>query len=209
MAYISFSTAFGRMLFIEFVPFATPTHYVENHSCHYIYAGATLIGVNIPQVPVSLELVPGVMDEITPSLQSWLMSFPWHDGIRDQLTISGGYQVVDIRSSDLIEGTHLHDCVVDDGHHTYRLICGAANAVPGLRSVLAHQGTRLVTGQILAPTVIHGVSSAEMLCSLNDLGLASLATKRGIMELDPTQWAVGQHITRREVEDIYAKRTRG
>lgn len=209
MAYISFSNAFGRILFIEFDAQAIPTHVVVKPTCTYVYTNDRLIGLTIPNVPDSLTLKPGVIDEITPDIKAFLLTIEWPEGLDRHLDITGGYRIVEILQSEVIEGTHLHDCVVTDGQQSYRLVCGAANAVPGLVSVLALKDTRLASGAILSPTVIHGIPSSEMLCSLNDLGLGSLSTKRGIMEVDPASWKVGQHITRRDVEEWYAKRTRG
>ncbi len=61
------------------------------------------------------------------------------------------------------------------------VICGAPNAVPGLRSALAPPGATLPGGRQIAAATIRGVVSEGMLCSERELGLG--ADDRGILEL--------------------------
>ena len=61
------------------------------------------------------------------------------------------------------------------------VICGAPNAVPGLRSALAPPGATLPGGRQIAAAKIRGVVSEGMLCSERELGLG--AEDRGILEL--------------------------
>ncbi len=61
------------------------------------------------------------------------------------------------------------------------VICGAPNAVPGLRSALAPPGATLPGGREIKVATIHGVVSEGMLCSEKELGLGP--DDRGILAL--------------------------
>ena len=61
------------------------------------------------------------------------------------------------------------------------VICGAPNAVPGLRSALAPPGATLPGGREIKVATIHGVVSEGMLCSEKELGLGP--DDRGILTL--------------------------
>lgn len=209
MAYFSYVTAFGGQLMVEFEPAVLPTRSESRQGCTYVFHHDRLIGITIAPVPAELQLKPGVQDGVSSALQSFLATIEWPEGEDYQPVITGGYQIVDIVESEVIEGTHLHRCVVTDGSRQYTLVCGAANAHVGQRSILAHSMTRLSSGAILTPTTIHSIPSSEMLCSFHDLGSPQLATKRGIIELDETWGTLGQRVTREEVEAAYAKRARG
>lgn len=75
---------------------------------------------------------------------------------------------------------HLVDLTTKDGPQ--RVVCGAQNIAVGQIVPLAKVGARL--GQIvLKPAVIRGVTSEGMLCSADELGLASTRQK-GILILD-------------------------
>ena len=75
---------------------------------------------------------------------------------------------------------HLVDLTTKDGPQ--RVVCGAQNIAVGQIVPLAKVGARL--GQIvLKPAVIRGVTSEGMLCSADELGLASTRQK-GILVLD-------------------------
>ncbi len=75
---------------------------------------------------------------------------------------------------------HLVDLTTKDG--SQRVVCGAQNIAVGQIVPLAKVGARL--GQIvLKPAVIRGVTSEGMLCSADELGLASTRQK-GILVLD-------------------------
>ena len=74
-------------------------------------------------------------------------------------------------------------CEVDDGGgETHRVVCGAPNVRPGLRSAFARVGARLPDGSKIRKTRIRGEVSEGMLCSARELGLGEEAD--GILELD-------------------------
>ena len=72
--------------------------------------------------------------------------------------------------------------VNDGGSETVRVVCGAPNVRPGLRSALARPGARLPDGSKIRRSRIRGERSQGMLCSARELGLGEDAD--GILELD-------------------------
>lgn len=81
------------------------------------------------------------------------------------------------------EADRLSLCEVDDGgSETYRVVCGAPNVCPGMRSAFARIGARLADGSKIRKSRIRGEMSQGMLCSAQELGLGEEAD--GILELD-------------------------
>ena len=81
------------------------------------------------------------------------------------------------------EADRLSLCEVDDGgSETYRVVCGAPNVRPGMRSAFARVGARLPDGSKIRKSRIRGELSQGMLCSARELGLGEEAD--GILELD-------------------------
>ena len=73
-------------------------------------------------------------------------------------------------------------CEVDDGGgKPYRVVCGAPNVRPGLRTAFARVGARLPDGTSIRKSRIRGEYSEGMLCSARELGLGEEAD--GILEL--------------------------
>ena len=73
-------------------------------------------------------------------------------------------------------------CEVDDGSGALRrVVCGAPNVRPGLRSALARPGARLPDGSKIRESRIRGEVSQGMLCSARELGLGDEAD--GILDL--------------------------
>ena len=78
----------------------------------------------------------------------------------------------------------LRVCEVDDGSSALRtIVCGAPNAAPGLLVPLALPGASLPNGATIAVSAVRGVSSAGMLCSARELGLAD--DHAGLLVLEP------------------------
>ena len=74
-------------------------------------------------------------------------------------------------------------CEVEDGGgETHRVVCGAPNVRPGMRTAFARAGARLPDGSEIRKTRIRGEISQGMLCSARELGLGDEAD--GILELD-------------------------
>ena len=78
-----------------------------------------------------------------------------------------------VLSQKLIEGTHLSNVEVDTGKHGIRtIVCGAKNIAKGQKVLVALPGAKL--GPItIQKTMIKGVESNGMVCSLSELGVAS------------------------------------
>lgn len=114
----------------------------------------------------------------------------------------GGFLVAEITSTDPHPNADtLQVCQVTTGSEAVQVVCGAPNARPGLKGVLAQPGQVIPQGGLkLRPTKIRGVESAGMLCSASELGLAIVSgeavSEEGILELDPGT-PVG-----REIKDV-------
>ena len=75
----------------------------------------------------------------------------------------------------------LQVCRVSTGGTELQIVCGAANARPGLRTALAQVGAVLPGDLRIKAAKLRGVESAGMLCSAKELGLAEVSD--GILEL--------------------------
>ena len=93
------------------------------------------------------------------------------------------------------DSDHLHVLMVDEGpvHGVHQIVCGAPNAREGLNVIVARNGAKLPGGEI-KPSVIRGVESDGMCCSLLELGVEKkyLSEKQcaGIEEL-PSDAPIG------------------
>jgi len=106
--------------------------------------------------------------------------------LADKLTFAG-VEVEDIEyladATDLVIGEiieclphpnsdHLHILKVDEGKEfgIHQIVCGAPNARKGLKVIVAREGAKL--GEItIVPSLIRGVKSDGMCCSLKELGI--------------------------------------
>ncbi len=78
---------------------------------------------------------------------------------------------------------HLRVCKVDIGRRApLTIVCGAANAVAGVKAPVATAGAKLPTVKVQAKN-IHGLQSVGMLCSAAELGLEE--NSDAIMQLQP------------------------
>ena len=91
------------------------------------------------------------------------------------------------------DADRLQVCQVDVGEAApLTIVCGAANARPGLKTACARVGAQLPAITIKQAKV-RGVASFGMLCSGKELGLPSVDAVDGIMEL-PADAPVGQRL---------------
>lgn len=92
------------------------------------------------------------------------------------------------------DSDHLHICKVDIGDKILQIVCGAPNVRTGLKVIVAVDGTVLPGGEI-KKSVIRGVESNGMLCSIAELGLDNKFLKEedkaGIHEL-PSDAPIGE-----------------
>lgn len=65
---------------------------------------------------------------------------------------------------------HLNICLVNLGNSSSQIVCGAPNVAEGQKVIVALPGTKLPGGEIKV-SVIRGVPSNGMICSLQELGL--------------------------------------
>ncbi len=81
------------------------------------------------------------------------------------------------------QADRLRVCDVDvGGSTTLSIVCGAANARPGILVPAALPGARLPGGVEIRKASLRGVESSGMLCSTSELGLAEKS--EGLLELD-------------------------
>ena len=80
------------------------------------------------------------------------------------------------------DADRLRVCKVNTGSEVLQIVCGAPNARPGIKVVLAQNGSVIPTnGMVLKPTKIRGVESNGMMCSEREMGLSD--EHDGIIEL--------------------------
>ena len=70
------------------------------------------------------------------------------------------------------DSDHLNVCTVDLGDKIYQIVCGAKNVEVGQKVIVSRVGAILPAGEI-KQTVIRGVESNGMICSLAELGIES------------------------------------
>lgn len=82
------------------------------------------------------------------------------------------------------EADRLWVCQVNAGQEApLQIVCGAANATPGLKAPLALAGAQLPNGMKIKKSKLRGIESFGMLCSEAELGLLEKAD--GLMALPP------------------------
>ena len=74
------------------------------------------------------------------------------------------------------DSDHLNICEVDLGDKIYQIVCGAPNVDANQKVIVSRVGAKLPAGEI-KQTVIRGVESNGMICSLAELGLESKYVK--------------------------------
>ena len=68
------------------------------------------------------------------------------------------------------DSDHLHVCKVNIGNEILDIVCGAPNVRSGIKVIVAKVGATLPLG-VIKKSVIRGVESNGMLCSIQELGL--------------------------------------
>ena len=81
--------------------------------------------------------------------------------------------VGEVLSCEKVEGTHLFICQVNCGEHgnPIQIVTGAPNVYAGMHTPAALDGSRLPGGVTIKAKPLHGIPSAGMLCSGDELGL--------------------------------------
>ena len=109
-------------------------------------------------------------------------------GFDEQLTYDGQpkFVVAEILTmEDHADSDHLHVCQVEVGlDATVQIVCGAPNAVVGMKTVAALPGAMMPSGSLIWPGALRGVPSYGMLCSARELDLPNAPQVRGIIELN-------------------------
>ncbi|MDG6119112.1 YtpR family tRNA-binding protein [Lactococcus formosensis] len=109
-------------------------------------------------------------------------------GFDEQLTYDGQpkFVVAEILTmKDHADSDHLHVCQVEVGlDEPVQIVCGAPNAVVGMKTVAALPGAMMPSGTLIWPGALRGVPSYGMLCSARELDLPNAPQVRGIIELN-------------------------
>ncbi|MCI3860513.1 DUF4479 and tRNA-binding domain-containing protein [Lactococcus petauri] len=109
-------------------------------------------------------------------------------GFDEQLTYDGQpkFVVAEILTmEDHTDSDHLHVCQVEVGLDApVQIVCGAPNAVVGMKTVAALPGAMMPSGSLIWPGALRGVPSYGMLCSARELDLPNAPQVRGIIELN-------------------------
>ncbi|WP_285046704.1 YtpR family tRNA-binding protein [Lactococcus petauri] len=109
-------------------------------------------------------------------------------GFDEQLTYDGQpkFVVAEILTmEDHADSDHLHVCQVEVGLDApVQIVCGAPNAVVGMKTVAALPGAMMPSGSLIWPGALRGVPSYGMLCSARELDLPNAPQVRGISELN-------------------------
>jgi len=91
-------------------------------------------------------------------------------------------------------------CEITNGKETFKVVCGAENAVQGLRSVFAPNGTYIPGKNFkIEKKSIRGIEGDGMLCSEEEIGLPE--KKDGIIELNK-DYELGQTLDKYIKEDF-------
>lgn len=109
-------------------------------------------------------------------------------GFDEQLTYDGQpkFVVAEILTmEDHADSDHLHVCQVEVGLDApVQIVCGAPNAVVGMKTVASLPGAMMPSGTLIWPGALRGVPSYGMLCSARELDLPNAPQVRGIIELN-------------------------
>lgn len=109
-------------------------------------------------------------------------------GFDEQLTYDGQpkFVVAEILTmEDHADSDHLHVCQVEVGLDApVQIVCGAPNAVVGMKTVAALPGAMMPSGSLIWLGALRGVPSYGMLCSARELDLPNAPQVRGIIELN-------------------------
>lgn len=109
-------------------------------------------------------------------------------GFDEQLIYDGQpkFVVAEILTmEDHADSDHLHVCQVEVGLDApVQIVCGAPNAVVGMKTVAALPGAMMPSGSLIWPGALRGVPSYGMLCSARELDLPNAPQVRGIIELN-------------------------
>lgn len=105
------------------------------------------------------------------------------EGVEDRAAALRPFAIAQIVATEKHpQADRLKVCAVDTGSERLQVVCGAPNARPGLKSVLARPGNVIPeTGEALKLSTIRGVESQGMLCAADELKLGE--GHDGIIEL--------------------------
>lgn len=186
----------GDVLLIVFDEAARPNEVIKNGDVVFLKKDGEVVGINIFNIGSVMKikangLIPIVSDEILNVINSILKNAGFEELPKKD---SSGFKIAKIVEIDEHpDSEHLHICDVDVGEEkTLQIVCGAANARKDLLCVCAMPLTFMPNGKQIVPGKLLGIESNGMLCSGRELGLEGYENKRGLLELDPSEYKVGE-----------------
>ena len=88
------------------------------------------------------------------------------------------------------DSDHLHIAKIEiDNDQTLQIVCGAPNIEAGQNVVVAKVGAMMPNGAMIWPGKLRGVDSYGIVCAARELELPNAPKKRGILVLDPAEFA--------------------
>ncbi len=184
----------GDILFIVIEGTIIPNQEVKNGDVVALYKDETLVGINIFNISKIIKIkAKGYIPLLNDSVLKVINNILINAGLEalPKLDNSGFIVSKIIEIEEHPDSEHLHICKVDNGKEVLQVVCGAKNARLGLLTVLALPYAYLPSGKQIVPNKLLGIESYGMLCSGKELALEGELNKPGLIELDETEYKVG------------------
>ncbi|KAJ3619907.1 hypothetical protein Zmor_008664 [Zophobas morio] len=152
------------------------THTENKDDVTLIYNENEIIGANIFGLKLSIEGFCTFNKEAIKIAEEKLKPFL-------ELTQDQQFVIAEILECEDVPDTHLHKCKVNIGSKELQIVCGAANARVGLKTVCAVVGAFMPNSLNIGAGKLKGIESFGMLCSGRELCVSGF-NETGILELD-------------------------
>lgn len=180
-----------QTLIINIQPFS-PNKIVTKDSYSIIYKDNEIIGLNLFNIALNQKSGFVMFNNEISKLVEQITNI--------KLAYSPNFIVAHVQSCDDIPKTHLHKCVLTDGHNQYDVICGANNIRSDVNVVFAKNGAILPNGQQISSGELMGYKSEGMICSYKELNIQNPNNLDGIIILDDKNYQIGE-----EFRDFFTK----
>lgn len=161
----------------------------EKNGLCFLYNNDDIVGVNIFNLPANFSFKPGLIYP-TQELIDYIQKATKLTFVKEVNFVVG-----EVVSCEDIPESHLHKCVVNDGHTNYDIVCGASNVKAGIKIVMAKANTIMPNGKRLVPGKLMGYASNGMICSARELKIATSKEEHGVMILD-NSYTTGEEFTK-------------
>ncbi len=184
----------GDILLVRLTSNKNTTHYVTNNDVVCLYNKEELIGFNIKNASLYFLGLNSNLVKIDETFVKELNSVLSKEGLEHIEYVPQSTFVVGkiVQLEPHPDSDHMNVTQVDVGSEVLQIVCGAANAVVDLMTVVALNGAVMPSGMVIKPSKLRGVPSSGMLCSGKELNLEGDLGKKGILELDQNKYVVGE-----------------